>query len=108
MTRAASLPTRSLTPGVHQVQLWVHVVGLSSTQLNSTQLSGNTSPDYFTPALSDGPRAIVLLTESDTDIFGLRLPNPTSITDDFAEHVGVDVWVPDYFNGAFRYRIRSP
>jgi len=43
MTRAASLANSFLTPGVHQVQLWAHVVGLSSTQLNSTQLSGNTS-----------------------------------------------------------------
>ena len=57
-------------------------------------------PDYFIPAPSDAterPRAIVLL----TDIFGLRLPNPRIIANHFTEHVGVDVWVPDYFNGAF-------
>jgi len=41
--------------------------------------------------------AIVLL----TDIFGLRLPNPRIIADHFTEYVGVDAWVPDYFNGAF-------
>ena len=31
------------TPGVHLAQLWRAVVSLSSTQLNSTQLSGNSS-----------------------------------------------------------------
>ena len=61
-------------------------------------------PDYFTPAPGDAteqPKAIVLL----TDIFGLRLPNPRVIADHFAEHVGVDVWVPDYFSGAFHHHI---
>jgi dienelactone hydrolase len=58
-------------------------------------------PDYFTPAPSDAtePRtkAIVLF----TDIFGLPSPNPKIIADHLAEHVGVAVWVPDLFNGAF-------
>jgi carboxymethylenebutenolidase len=55
--------------------------------------------DYFTPAPKDATqqtKAIVLL----TDIFGLPLPNPRIVADQLAEQVGVDVWVPDYFNGA--------
>jgi hypothetical protein len=55
--------------------------------------------DYFTAAPNDATqrtKAIVLL----TDIFGLPLPNPRIIADHLAEHVGVDVWVPDFFNGA--------
>jgi dienelactone hydrolase len=53
---------------------------------------------YFTPAPSDATqqtKAIVLL----TDIFGLPLPNPRIVADHLAEQVGVDVWVPDLFNG---------
>ena len=56
-------------------------------------------PDYFTPAPSgatDRSKAIVLL----TDIFGLPLPNPRIVADHLAENVGVDVWIPDFFNGA--------
>jgi carboxymethylenebutenolidase len=55
--------------------------------------------DYFTAAPNDATqrtKAIVLL----TDIFGLPLPNPRIVADHLAEQVGVDVWVPDYFNGA--------
>ncbi|KAH9049982.1 dienelactone hydrolase endo-1-3,1,4-beta-D-glucanase [Lactarius hengduanensis] len=55
-------------------------------------------PDYFTPARGDSTqptKAIVLL----TDIFGLALSNPRIVADHFAEHVGVDVWIPDFFNG---------
>jgi dienelactone hydrolase len=55
-------------------------------------------PDYFTPARGDSTqstKAIVLL----TDVFGLPMPNPRIVADHFAEHVGVDVWVPDLFNG---------
>jgi len=55
-------------------------------------------PDYFTPARGDSlqpTKAIVLL----TDIFGLPLSNPRIVADHLAEHVGVDVWVPDFFNG---------
>jgi carboxymethylenebutenolidase len=58
--------------------------------------------DYFTPAPKDATqrmKAIVLL----TDIFGLPLPNPKIIADHLAKHVGVDVWVPDLFNGASSY-----
>jgi len=54
--------------------------------------------DYFTPARGDSSqptKAIVLL----TDVFGLPLPNPRIVADHFAEHVGVDVWVPDFFDG---------
>ncbi|KAF8478074.1 dienelactone hydrolase endo-1-3,1,4-beta-D-glucanase [Russula ochroleuca] len=54
--------------------------------------------DYFTAAPNDATqrtKAIVLL----TDIFGLPLPNPRIVADHLAEHVGVDVWVPDLFNG---------
>ncbi|KAH9997954.1 dienelactone hydrolase endo-1-3,1,4-beta-D-glucanase [Russula vinacea] len=54
--------------------------------------------DYFTPAPDDateGIKAIVLL----TDIFGLPLPNPKIVADQLAKRVGVDVWVPDLFNG---------
>ena len=56
--------------------------------------------DYFTAAPNDATqrtKAIVLL----TDIFGLPLPNPRIVADQLAEQVGVDVWVPDFFNGAF-------
>lgn len=56
-------------------------------------------PDYFTPARGDSTqptKAIVLL----TDVFGLPMPNPRIVADHLAEHVGVDVWVPDFFNGA--------
>jgi dienelactone hydrolase len=54
--------------------------------------------DYFTTApnfATQRTKAIVLL----TDIFGLPLPNPRIVADHLAEQVGVDVWVPDYFNG---------
>ncbi|KAI9510587.1 hypothetical protein F5148DRAFT_1178369 [Russula earlei] len=54
--------------------------------------------DYFTPAPKDATqrtKAICLL----TDIFGLPLPNPRIVADHLAEQVGVDVWVPDFFNG---------
>jgi carboxymethylenebutenolidase len=59
--------------------------------------------DYFTAAPNDATqqtKAIVLL----TDIFGLPLPNPRIIADHLAEQVGVDVWVPDYFNGVSHRR----
>jgi hypothetical protein len=55
--------------------------------------------DYSTAAPSDATqrtKAIILL----TDIFGLPLPNPRIVADHLAEHVGVDVWIPDFFNGA--------
>ncbi|KAH9179171.1 dienelactone hydrolase endo-1-3,1,4-beta-D-glucanase [Lactarius sanguifluus] len=55
-------------------------------------------PDYFTPARGDSTqptKAIILL----TDIFGLALSNPRIVADHLAEHVGVDVWIPDFFNG---------
>jgi len=54
--------------------------------------------DYFTAAPKDDTeqtKAIVLL----TDVFGLHLPNPRIIADHLAKQVGVDVWVPDLFNG---------
>jgi len=63
-------------------------------------------PDYFTAAPSDATqssKAIVLL----TDIFGVLLPNPRIVADHLAEHVGVDVWIPDFFNGAFLQRTFS-
>ena len=62
--------------------------------------------DYFTPAPNDAAqqsKAIILL----TDVFGLPLPNPRIVADHLAEHVGVDVWVPDFFNGAFYYPIHT-
>ena len=55
-------------------------------------------PDYFTPArgYSNQPtKAIILL----TDVFGLLIPNPRIVADHLAEHIGVDVWIPDFFNG---------
>ena len=56
--------------------------------------------DYCASAPNDDAtertKAIVLL----TDIFGLPLPNPRIVADQLAEQVGVDVWVPDFFNGA--------
>lgn len=54
--------------------------------------------DYFTPARGDSTqptKAIILL----TDVFGLPIPNPKIVADHFAEQVGVDVWVPDFFEG---------
>lgn len=61
-------------------------------------------PDYFTPAPSDSTqpaKAVVLL----TDVFGLALPNPRIVADHLAEHVGVDVWIPDFFNGKPPFRV---
>jgi dienelactone hydrolase len=60
--------------------------------------------DYFTPAPADATqrtKAVVLL----TDIFGLVLPNPRIVADLLAERVGVDVWVPDFFNGELHHHI---
>jgi len=34
-----------------------------------------------------------------TDVFGLPLGNPKVMADAFAKELGVDVWVPDMFNG---------
>lgn len=52
---------------------------------------------YFHPAPegSESKSAIVLL----TDIFGLPLINCKLIADKLSEKVGVDVWVPDLFDG---------
>ncbi|KAI9443153.1 dienelactone hydrolase endo-1-3,1,4-beta-D-glucanase [Lactarius indigo] len=61
-------------------------------------------PDYFTPARGDSTqstRAIVLL----TDVFGLALPNPRIVADHLAERVGVDVWIPDFFDGKPTFRV---
>jgi hypothetical protein len=57
-------------------------------------------PNYFTPArgFTQPTKAIVLL----TDVFGLPMPNPKIVADHLAEHVGVDVWIPDLFNGGLR------
>jgi carboxymethylenebutenolidase len=55
-------------------------------------------PDYFTPARGDSTqptKAIILL----TDVFGLPMPNPKIVADHFAEQLGMDVWVPDFFEG---------
>ncbi|KAH9080606.1 dienelactone hydrolase endo-1-3,1,4-beta-D-glucanase [Lactarius deliciosus] len=63
-------------------------------------------PDYFTPALGDSTqptKAIVLL----TDIFGLALSNPRIVADHLAEHVGVDVWIPDFFNGKPPFKVEN-
>ena len=60
--------------------------------------SSMVSPNYFTPAqasdTTERTKAIVLL----TDIFGLPVPNPRIIADHLTEHVGIDVWVPDFFD----------
>ena len=49
------------------------------------------------PAAEGEPkRAIVLL----TDIYGLPLKNSKVMADQLSEKVGVDVWVPDLFDGA--------
>lgn len=55
-------------------------------------------PNYFTPARGESTqptKAIVLL----TDVFGVPMANPKIVADHLAEHVGVDVWVPDLFDG---------
>lgn len=55
-------------------------------------------PNYFTPARGDSTqptKAIILL----TDVFGVPMANPKIVADHLAEHVGVDVWVPDLFDG---------
>lgn len=51
---------------------------------------------YRSAANTTSSTAIVLL----TDAFGLSLVNPKILADRLAEKVGVDVWVPDLFNGA--------
>jgi carboxymethylenebutenolidase len=63
--------------------------------------------DYFTPAPPDATKrakAIILL----TDVFGLALPNPRIVADHLAEHVGVDVWIPDFFNGELHWQYFLP
>ncbi|KAJ6584930.1 dienelactone hydrolase endo-1,3,1,4-beta-D-glucanase [Mycena capillaripes] len=53
---------------------------------------------YFASAGTDSQpskRAIILL----TDVFGLALKNPKILADNFALHLGCDVWVPDVFAG---------
>ncbi|EIM86030.1 dienelactone hydrolase endo-1-3,1,4-beta-D-glucanase [Stereum hirsutum FP-91666 SS1] len=50
---------------------------------------------YCSAANMTTKKAIVLL----TDAFGLSLVNPKILADRLAEKVGVDVWVPDLFNG---------
>ncbi|KAI9443154.1 dienelactone hydrolase endo-1-3,1,4-beta-D-glucanase [Lactarius indigo] len=62
--------------------------------------------DYLTPARGDSPqptKAIVLL----TDIFGLALSNPRIVADHLAEHVSVDVWIPDFFNGKPPFKVKD-
>lgn len=55
---------------------------------------------YCSAANTTTKKAIVLL----TDAFGLSLVNPKILADRLAEKVGVDVWVPDLFNGALFLR----
>ncbi|EJD46988.1 alpha/beta-hydrolase [Auricularia subglabra TFB-10046 SS5] len=53
---------------------------------------------YFHAGSPDGlptSTAVVLL----TDIFGLALNNPKILADEYSKALGVDVWVPDLFNG---------
>ncbi|KZV83716.1 alpha/beta-hydrolase [Exidia glandulosa HHB12029] len=69
-------------------------------QLTGTP-EGTMQPDgsYFhpRPADSDAPAtsAVLLL----TDVFGLELNNPKVMADELSKSLGVDVWVPDMFNG---------
>ncbi|KAI0317784.1 dienelactone hydrolase endo-1-3,1,4-beta-D-glucanase [Amylostereum chailletii] len=53
---------------------------------------------YLSPSTDATPSksAVVLL----TDIFGLPLVNCKIIADHFAKELGMDVWVPDLFNGS--------
>jgi carboxymethylenebutenolidase len=62
-------------------------------------------PNYFTPArgFTQPTKAIVLL----TDVFGLPMPNPKIVADHLAEHVGVDVWIPDLFNGRPPFKVED-
>lgn len=63
-------------------------------------------PDYFTPARGDSTqptKAIILL----TDVFGLPMPNPKIVADHFAEQLGMDVWVPDFFEGKPPFDIKD-
>jgi len=51
-----------------------------------------------TPSDSDASRkAVVLL----TDAFGLGIENPKIIADELAQRLKCDVWIPNYFAGAF-------
>jgi len=62
--------------------------------------------DYFAAAPKDATqrrKAICLL----TDIFGSSLPNPKIVADYLAEHVGVDVWVPDFFLGKPIFKVND-
>lgn len=62
---------------------------------------GQMLPDgtYFAAASSGSPSstAIIFL----TDIFGLALPNPKIMADELSGALGVDVYVPDLFDGVF-------
>lgn len=67
---------------------------LSGEPKNSMQPNGA----YFAPAAGDNiatGKAVILF----TDIFGLPLKNCKIQADMLAERLGVDVWVPDVFNG---------
>ncbi|POY76206.1 hypothetical protein BMF94_0401 [Rhodotorula taiwanensis] len=44
------------------------------------------------------PRKAIVL---GTDVFGLGLPNPKIMADLFASQTGLDVFVPDFFNGEY-------
>ena len=51
------------------------------------------------PSGTDASKHAIILLTVLTDIFGLAIKNPRIIADLLSEKVGVDVWVPDVFNG---------
>ncbi|KZT55530.1 hypothetical protein CALCODRAFT_498548 [Calocera cornea HHB12733] len=53
------------------------------------------SPPPEARAKAADKSAVVLF----TDVFGLPLGNPKVMADSFAKELGLDVWVPDMFNG---------
>ena len=57
---------------------------------------------YFSPAPTTSDptrkkRAVIIL----TDVFGLTMPNPKLMADEFAQKLECDVYIPDVFNGVF-------
>jgi len=82
-----------------------HEGSILSGEPKGTVKTGILGNSYFSPAPAveaNTPdvtlkKAILLL----TDVFGLSVNNCKVIADEFAKQLGCDVWVPDYFMGAY-------
>ena len=88
----------------------------TTTRIASTMICEHCTQGYVVPGEPQGKmvsgayfhagspssrksRAIVVF----TDIFGLPLVNCKIIADELSKRVGCDVWVPDLFDGAWRF-----